>query len=328
MHSRRDFLIRSMSMAGAVTLTGRITRAELLPGSASYSVVVSTWGHGVAANDAAWAILNEGGYALDAVEAGARVPEADPGVISVGYGGLPDHCGKVTLDAAVMNEKGDAGSVCFLENIMHPVSVARLVMEETPHVMLSGKGALRFALKHGFKKQKLITPFARDAWKKWKNAGAVFKPVVNIEKEVLENHDTIGILAIDRRGRLCGACTTSGMAFKLQGRVGDSPVIGAGLFIDGSVGGAVATGSGELVLKTLGSFLVVELMRNGYTPGDACREAVMRIAGKIPDNEQHQVGFLALDIQGNAGAYSLLGGFEYAVRSEGVSGMRTSPFLK
>jgi isoaspartyl peptidase/L-asparaginase-like protein (Ntn-hydrolase superfamily) len=270
------------------------------------------------ANDAAWIILGAGGYALDAVEAGVRVPEADPEVISVGYGGLPDADGKVTLDACIMDENGRAGSVTFLEHIMHPISVARLVMERTPHVMLSGDGALKFALQNGFKKENLLTPAAKEAWKKWKKTNKGFSPVINIEKETREKHDTIGMLAMDSRGRLCGACTTSGMAFKMHGRVGDSPIVGAGMYVDGKVGGAAATGTGELVMRTLGSFLVVELMRNGLSPGEACREAVNRIRERNPDYRKHQVGFIALNIQGITGAFSIQPGFEYAVRSNSV----------
>jgi isoaspartyl peptidase/L-asparaginase-like protein (Ntn-hydrolase superfamily) len=216
-----------------------------------------------------------------------------------------------------MNEKGDAGSVAFLEHIMHPVSVARLVMEKTPHVMLTGKGALRFALENGFRKENLLTPAAKKAWKEWEKKDGIFKPVINIERKVQRNHDTIGMLAIDNAGRLCGACTTSGMAFKMSGRVGDSPIIGAGLFVDGNTGGAVATGTGELVMKTLGSFLVVELMRNGLSPGEACKEAINRIVQKIPGYRDHQVGFLAVTKEGRVGAFSLQPGFEYAFRTHG-----------
>lgn len=283
--------------------------------SGNSPVVISTWNHGLAANKAAWEILQSNGYALDAVEAGVKVPEADPEVMTVGYGGFPDRNGKVTLDACIMDEKGRAGSVAFLEHIKHPISVARLVMDKTPHVMLSGKGALDFALKNGFKKENLLTPEAKKVWKKWLKTDRTFKPVINIENEVLENHDTIGMLALDSMGRLCGACTTSGMAFKLHGRVGDSPIIGAGLYVDGEVGGAVATGSGELVMKTLGSFLVVELMRNGLSPDEACSEAVERIVKKIPDHQKHQIGYLALDINGVVGSFAMQPGFDYSIKT-------------
>lgn len=290
-------------------------------------VVVSTWGFGVAANEAAWEHLAAQGYALDAVEAGARVPEADPAIISVGYGGLPDARGRVTLDACIMDEKGNAGAVACLEEIRHPISVARRVMEKTPHVLLTGKGALDFALSEGFRKEKLLTPAARKAWRQWKQEGARFKPVINIEKEILRNHDTIGLLALDSRGRLCGATTTSGMAFKMNGRVGDSPLPGAGIYVDGRVGGAVATGSGELVMKTLGAFLVVEFMRQGMLPEEACREAVLRITAALEGYQEHQIGYLALDIQGRSGAFSLQPGFEVAHRDSSGSRLWQAPSL-
>ncbi len=317
-----------MTMAGGalggILLEGKPLMAAPLK-SQGKAVVVSTWNFGAAANEAAWEILAGGGYALDAAEAGARVPEADPAVISVGYGGLPDARGKVTLDACIMDEKGNAGSVTFLEDIIHAISVARQVMEKTPHVMLSGKGARDFALANGFKRENLLTPTARKAWQKWKKEGGGFKPVINIEKEILRNHDTIGLLALDSRGRLCGATTTSGMAFKMHGRVGDSPIAGAGLFVDGRVGGAVATGSGELVMKTLGSFLVVELMRNGLSPAEACKEAVHRIVTTLTGTQEHQIGYLALHISGETGAFSLQPGFEYALRNDEGSRLVQAP---
>lgn len=316
MSNRRVFLGKLGTGLAGFLFAGKANGITKAASQGDFPVVISTWNHGVKANSAAWEILQSGGYALDAAEVAARVTEADPEVITVGYGGLPDATGKVTLDACIMDEKGNAGSVAFLEHIKHPISVARLVMEKTPHVMLTGKGALDFALKNGFKKESLITPLAKAAWKKWRKEDRTFKPVINIENEVIPNHDTIGILALDAEGRICGACTTSGMAYKLHGRVGDSPIIGAGLFVDGEIGGAVATGSGELVMKTLGSFLVVEFMRNGMSPDEACREAVKRIAAKIEGFEQHQIGYLALDIQGNVGSFSLQTGFEYAIRNE------------
>lgn len=327
MISRRNFIQTLSGVSGGIALSGPVMSVPLMTSEVQLPIVVSTWNHGIPANEAAWEILREGGYALDAVEAGVRVAEADPEVITVGYGGLPDATGKVTLDACIMDEQGNAGSVAFLEHIKHPVSVARKVMEQTPHVMLTGKGALSFALKNGFSRENLLTPAARSAWKRWKKTDRTFKPVINIENEEIWNHDTIGMLALDSRGRLCGACTTSGMAFKLHGRVGDSPIIGAGLFVDGDIGGAVATGSGELVMKTLGSFLVVELMRQGLTPDEACREAVMRIAAKIPDHQKHQIGYLALDIRGNTGSFAMQPGFDYALRTSGKNELVMAPPL-
>lgn len=316
MISRRSFVSKSALALAGFSISKNSSPVNISQNINSLPIVISTWNHGLPANEAAWEILSKGGNSLDAVEAGVRIPEADPEVITVGYGGIPDSRGKVTLDACIMDENGRAGSVACLENIKHPISVARLVMEKTPHVMLTGKGALQFALDNGFEKENLLTPQMKKAWKKWKKEEKAFNTKINIENQVLENHDTIGMLAIDRDGRISGACTTSGMGYKMPGRVGDSPIIGAGLFVDGEVGGAAATGSGELVMKTLGSFLVVELMRNGMSPTEACEEAVHRIAKKIPNYQQHQVGFIALNKSGEYGSYCIQPGFNFAVKTE------------
>ncbi len=316
MVSRRTFLAKSTLAVAGVGLTKIGYSSSFFQNEGKFPIVISTWNHGLPANEAAWEILSTGGYSLDAVEAGVRVPEGDPKVITVGYGGIPDAEGKVTLDACIMDEKGRAGSVTYLQHIKHPISVARLVMEKTPHVMLSGKGALKFALDNGFKKEKLLTPEMKKRWKKWKKEKRKFSQKINIENQLLENHDTIGMLAIDKDGRISGACTTSGMGFKMPGRVGDSPIIGAGLFVDGEVGGAVATSSGELVMKTLGTFLVVEFMRNGMAPSEACEEAVKRIAKKIPDFENHQIGYIALNIKGEYGSFCIQRGFNLAVKTD------------
>ena len=304
MTTRRDFIRLS-------ALGGGILASSPLFGNGQESkkpIVISTWNFGLAANEAAWKILSTGGRALDAVEAGAKIPEADPNVTSVGLGGLPDRDGKVTLDACIMDEHGNCGSVAFLQHIVHPISVARLVMEKTPHVMLVGEGALQFALANGFKKTKLLTTDSQKAWKEWLKK-ADYKPVVNIE-----NHDTIGIVALDAAGNLSGACTTSGLAYKMHGRVGDSPIIGAGLYVDNEIGAATATGVGEEVIRIVGCHLVVELMRQGYAPEEACRHAVERIIKKNPAKARDvQVGFLALNKNGDYGAYCLQKGFNYAV---------------
>ncbi|GAB3897879.1 N(4)-(beta-N-acetylglucosaminyl)-L-asparaginase [Spirosoma agri] len=268
-------------------------------------MVISTWKQ-PKANQAAQTVLDRGGRALEAVEAGVRIPEADPDDMSVGYGGRPDRDGRVTLDACIMDEKGNAGSVVFLEHIMHAISVARAVMEKTPHVMLAGDGALQFALSQGFKKENLLTKKAEKEWREWLKT-AKYKPIANIER-----HDTIGMLAIDDQGNISGACTTSGLAYKMAGRVGDSPIIGAGLYVDNEIGGACATGLGELVMRTCGSFLVVELMRQGRTPQQACEEAALRIVKK-QDYKDIQVGFLAVNKQGETGAFSIQPGFNYTI---------------
>lgn len=304
------------SVLGALGLSvapgGRAASRLLNIGATAPPTVLSTWDN-LPANRTAWKVIKKGGRALDAVEKGVRVVEADPDDMSVGYGGRPDRDGKVTLDACIMDEEGNCGSVCFLQDIKHPISVARLVMEKTPHVMLAGDGALQFALENGFKREKLLTGKAKKEWLEWKEK-AHYQPVINIE-----NHDTIGMLAIDQAGRIAGACTTSGAAYKIHGRVGDSPIIGAGLYVDNEIGGAVATGLGEAVIKTAGSFLVVELMRQGWAPQAACEEAVGRIASKQKGFETFQVGFLAISRAGETGAYGIQPGFVYSLTRDGDS---------
>ncbi|MBL4709405.1 MAG: N(4)-(beta-N-acetylglucosaminyl)-L-asparaginase [Flavobacteriales bacterium] len=270
-------------------------------------VVVSTWKHGTEANKAAWKSLKLGKSALDAVELGVRVTESDVSNKSVGLGGRPDRDGNVTLDACIMNHESECGSVAFLQHIENPISVARKVMENTPHIMLVGSGALEFALENGFKKTNLLSPDTEAEWKRWKESETQKKPEINHE-----NHDTIGMLAMDKEGNLSGACTTSGWAYKLPGRVGDSPLIGAGLFIDNEIGAACATGMGEAVIRIAGSHTVVELMRQGHSPTDACKLAVERIIKKHKNLEGLQVGFLALNKKGQSGAYSTYSGFNYA----------------
>ena len=279
-------------------------------------VVISTWNHGMAANLAAWEVLKDGGRALDAAEAGVRICEADPAVTSVGYGGRPDRDGHVTLDACCMDEHGNAGSVAFLQDILHPISVARKVMEETPHVMLVGTGAQRFALDQGFKKQDLLTEKAHKDWQEWKKTSE-YRPWTPASDPASDPaHDTIGLLTLDAAGNLSGCCTTSGLAYKMHGRVGDSPIIGAALFVDNEVGAACATGVGEEVMKTVGSFLIVELMRQGLSPASACAEAVARIVHKNPQWREVQVGYLAVDRSGHIGAFSLQPGFQFALTYE------------
>lgn len=277
-------------------------------------IVISTWSHGLPANEAAWRILSNRGKALDAVEAGVMVPEADPSVRTVGYGGYPDREGKVTLDACIMDDQ-NCGAVAFLEHIKHPVSVARKIMEDTPHIMLVGEGALQFALEKGFKKENLLTERSEKDWKEWL-IESKYKPVINIE-----NHDTIGMLALDAQGNLAGACTTSGAAYKMRGRLGDSPLISAGLFVDNEVGAATATGLGEAVIRVAGSHLVVEFMRQGHTPENACRLAVERIISKHKDVKVLQVGFIALNKDGEYGGYSIQKGFNYAVHNSNIQKM-------
>lgn len=320
MNTKRTFLKQSITTLlalGASTLTSKsMAESSLLSTNSNKTkildmpIVVSTWEHGLAANNAAWKVLAEQGKAIDAVEAGVRIPEADLNVMTVGYGGYPDREGNVTLDACIMDENQNCGSVAYLQNIKHPISVARLVMDKTPHVMLVGEGALQFAKTQGFLEENLLTANAKKAWQDWL-VESKYAPVINIE-----NHDTIGMLALDSHGDLSGACTTSGAAFKMAGRVGDSPIIGAGLYVDNDIGAATATGMGELMMKTVGCHLVVEMLRQGMSPTDACKAAVERIASKLGDYKRFQVGFLALNKAGEYGSYCIQPGFNYAVKSK------------
>ena len=318
MTNRREFLGKLAALGGALGLSpfaiNRMIGAEEAKlsvdnfNSQATATMVSTWNHGILANAEGFKALNNSGSAMDMIEAAARLVEEDAEGLSVGIGGLPDRDGNVTLDACCMDHQGRAGSVCFIQDIMYPLSVARKVMEETPHVMLAGEGARQFAIEQGFEPTNLLTDKAYTAWENWKEKSQ-YKPIINIE-----NHDTIGILALDDQGRLAGGCTTSGVAFKMHGRVGDSPIIGAGLFVDGQVGAATATGLGEAVMKTVGSFLVVELMRGGMTPQNACETAIRRIMDSM-DTSNLQVGYLALDKNGIYGAHAIHKGFNYAVKT-------------
>ena len=269
---------------------------------ATIPIVIATWNvHDSTAK--AWKVLEQGKSSLDAIEQGCMVEEANAEGQSVGIGGLPDRDGNVTLDACIMNKEGNYGAVVYMQNIKHAISVARKVMEDTPHVILAGKGAEQFAVSKGFKKENLLTDASKKAWEKWKKTSQ-YKPVINIE-----NHDTIGMLAIDKNGDISGGCTTSGLSYKMAGRVGDSPIIGSGLFVDNEVGAATATGLGEEVLKTVGSFLIVELMRQGMSPQKACEEAIGRIVDKNRNYEHFQVGYIAINKKGETGAYSIHNGF-------------------
>ena len=315
MTTRRKFLKLSALTASlfAFNKTKAIETISKSNGKQIKPVVLSTWKHGLAANEGAWKILSSNGSALDAVEKGVMVTEDDFTNLSVGLGGLPDRDGCVTLDASIMDEKGRCGGVAFLERIKHPISVARMVMEKTAHVLLVGSGAQKFALDNGFKLEpKTLSPEAEKAYKEWLKKSE-YKPMINIE-----NHDTIGMIAIDANGNLSGSCTTSGLAYKMHGRVGDSPIIGAGMYVDNEVGAACATGVGETVLRICGSHLVVELMRQGFSPDEACKKAVERLISKNPNYKDVQVGFLALNKNGEHGAYALQKGFNYALYSNEI----------
>ena len=308
---RRNFIkVGAAGLASPILLAGN----KDMKVNKNNPIVISTWSHGIPANEASIKVLENNGSALDAVEEGVRVTEADAENQSVGLGGRPASEGNVTLDACIMDSDGNAGSVGFLQNIKHPISVARKVMEETDHVMLAGKGALKFALKNGFKRENLLTEESRKGWLEWKKNNRI--------KESWgpnDDHDTITSLAQDNEGNLSGACTTSGLAYKLHGRVGDSPIIGAGMYVDNEVGASGATGVGELVMKTCGSFLVVELMRQGYSAMEACNEAVDRIIKQEDGKTKLQVGYIALGKDGSIGYASIQKGFQYALYKDRVN---------
>lgn len=286
-------------------------------------LILSTWSFGQRANKAAWPILSRGGDALDAVEAAARDAEADPENHTVGLGGYPDASGRVSVDAVVMLSPSRRGAVAGVRHQLHPVSVARKVMESTPHVLLVGQDADEFAVTNGFPQHELLTDTAREYWQDWKESKRTAAPIANIEErkgwpDEEATHDTIGVLAIDSSKRLAGACTTSGLAFKVPGRVGDSPIVGHGLYVDPRVGAAVCTGHGELVMGVCGSFLAVEQMRAGATPEAAAAAVIARIRASYDLRDDDQVGVITLGRDGTWGSASLKPGFRVAVRSNDV----------
>jgi len=330
MSTRRKFL-QSSAFSSVAVLFGKKAWAEEHNYAAVIGkpVVISTWDAGIAANKGAWEILGKGGRALDAVEAGVMVTESSQNCC-VGLGANPDRDGFVTLDACIMDEFSNCGSVAFLERIKHPISVARRVMEKTPHVMLVGSGAQQFAVAEGFPlEEQKLSEDAERSYKEWLKKSE-YKPIINIENKQkgpmipakLENgewnHDTIGMVAMDAKGNLSGSCTTSGMGFKMRGRLGDSPIIGAGLFVDNEVGAATATGQGEDVIRVAGSHTVVELMRQGLSPEQACKKAVERIL-RIKGNKAReiQIGFIAINKKGIYGGFALQKGFSFAVKNGG-----------
>ena len=278
----------------------------MIKNSSRGPVVISTWKHGFKANQIAMDILHSKGRSLDAVEQGVKETESDPQVRTVGFGGYTDNKGIVTLDACIMDHKNNAGAVACLKNIKHPISVARKVMDSSKHVMLSGSGAYDFAIKHGFKKHNMLSKQSKNDWLKWKEDSK------NIPDD---NHDTITQLALDINGNLAGACSTSGLAYKLHGRVGDSPIIGSGLYVDNNIGAAGATGEGEEIMKNGSSFLIVELMKQGYSPNKACEEAIKRIIEKQNKKIDFQVAYIALRSDGVIGAAALNKGFSYISNS-------------
>ena len=299
---RRNFIFDIFSIGLLSSITSRLKANNLN----IYPMVrsISTW-KTTEANLMAGSLLEKGVDALSAAVSGVAIEEENPKNSTVGYGGAPDRSGIVTLDACVMNHMGDCGSVIAVENIINVARLAKDVMEKTPHVMLAGKGAQEFAISEGYKREDLLTQKSKEDWKKWLESED-YKPIINIE-----NHDTIGMLCLDKNNNISGACTTSGLAYKMKGRVGDSPIIGSGLFIDNKIGGAVATGLGEEVVKTVGSFLVVELMRQGKSPQEACESAVKRIVKSNSQKDKFQVAYIAINKNGEVGSYSIEPGFTF-----------------
>jgi N4-(beta-N-acetylglucosaminyl)-L-asparaginase len=305
-----------------------INKINAFTAAPNMPIVISTWDSGMAVNEAAWTVLEKGGRALDAIEKGAISIENKIDCC-VGLGGYPDRDGIVTLDACVMDDHSNCGAVAGLEDIKHPISVARKVMENTPHVLLVGNGAQQFALENGFAKEpKVLSKEAQNAYNVWLKKND-YKPEVNIESrkgsggpfapaffdDGTPNHDTMGLLAMDKKGNMSGGVTTSGMAFKVHGRVGDSPVIGAGL-VDNEIGCATCSGVGEEVIRICGTHLVVEFMRQGYSPENACRKAVERIVNRDKAKAKTlQVGFLAMNKKGEHGAYAIQKGFVYSLKT-------------
>lgn len=312
MSNRRSFLKTSLLGTSLMLPSGILKAGEALispkKSQKQNPLILSTWEHGMPANDRAWEVLMQSGNLVDAVEEGVKVTELDMDNLSVGLQGLPDREGIATLDASIMKGDGSCGTVAFVRQVRHPISLARRVMEETPHVMLAGEGARQFAIAQGFPmEEEILSPKAEEMYKEWK-VESKYKPIINIE-----NHDTIGMIGIGPDGKMAGSCTTSGLAFKMHGRVGDSPIIGAGLYVDDEVGAATATGLGESIIRICGSFLIVELMRQGRTPQEACEEAVRRLVAKnSKDIKDIQAGFLAINKDGESGAYAVHPGFNFA----------------
>ncbi|MBI1390234.1 MAG: glycosylasparaginase [bacterium] len=314
---RRRFIQNAASGAGAAALAARSSFSKegtiAMNSSNPSPMMMATWNFGVAALEAGHEALKQGKTALDAVERAAIVTENDPENTSVGYGGYPNARGVVQLDAAIIDGKtGRMGSVGAIENIKNPISVARKVLEHSPHVMIVGEGAKSFALSQGFHEENLLTPKALDWYAE------------QLKKDQGDKgHDTIGVLARDGAGDMAVACTTSGLAMKWPGRVGDSPLIGAGLYMDGEVGGATGTGVGERAIETCAAFAIVEMMRNGKTPQEACEALIRRVARRNSGKLAFQFAFMAMNVDGEYGAASYQSGFEYALLKDGKITLNT-----
>lgn len=343
MVNRRKFIQASALGSASLVLSKVVAASERTFPVKGKPVVISTWEAGLDANKGAWEVLSKGGRALDAVEKGVMVTESSQNCC-VGLGANPDRDGFVTLDASIMDENFNCGSVAFLERIKHPVSVARRVMEKTPHVMLVGEGAQQFAIAEGFKlEEQKLSQDAQRSYSEWLKKSEYKSPGINVENKNNPghgpfaparldngewNHDTIGMLAMDTNGNLSGSCTTSGAGFKMRGRVGDSPIIGSGLFVDNEAGACVATGQGEDVIRVAGSHSVVELMRQGLSPEAACKKIVERIVRIKKEKAQSiQVAFLAINSKGQVGAFAIHSGFQYAIKTGNMEKMVNAKYL-
>lgn len=309
---RRDFI---KTVAGSAAFAAFDGKAAMPPEFGP--IFLSTWDHGKPANERAAEVLKNGGSLLDAIEKGINVPESDPNVTSVGYGGIPNAEGVVELDAAIMDgTRHRAGSVCNLHMIKNPISVARLVMEKTRHTTLAGEGAFQFALKMGFEPQTLLTTQSLQKWEEWK---------ANPHHETFwispANHDTIGMVGTDGKGHVVAGCSTSGLAFKIPGRVGDSPLVGCGVYADDNVGAASATGDGDIMTNYCTSISIVHLMARGASPQDSCMELLQHMVKTDPQNKSAAVGIVAINTRGEIGAACMNEGFhlKYALWRNGVS---------
>ena len=306
--SRRHFLAGSAAsgIAGTALATQSTDASPQLP--AARPTFISTWRFGAPANELALKTYQEQGSMLDAIEKGIGLVEADVSNASVGIGGIPNAEGVVQVDACIMSGPDhDAGSVAGVEDILHPISVARKVMEETRHVMLVGDGAKSFALDQGYSTTPLLTDSQKTKWEKWKEK----QSVPEIDEQ---NHDTIAMIGVDSEGNVFGGCSTSGWGYKVPGRVGDSPIIGSGLYVDNEVGGAGATGIGENVMRYCASFMIVEAMRQGLSPQEACEATIERIVRKDSKNaEELAINFIAVNRDGEIGAAGTSKGFQYSV---------------
>jgi N4-(beta-N-acetylglucosaminyl)-L-asparaginase len=293
----------------------------------STPLLISTWSFSLPIIETEFSKLLKTGSALDVVEACARTAESDESIDSVGYGGLPDREGRCTFDAAVMISPSESGAVCGMERHLHPVSVARLVMNETEHSMLAGSLADDFADSHGLESTSILSERAKTKWETWKksNTPPVPPPPLDVGTgELFGSHDTIGTIAIDSGGTMAGSCSTSGMAWKVPGRVGDSPIIGHGLYVDPKRGAATGTGHGELISGICGSFLIVELMGRGASPKDAIYETLSRLAQCWPLQKEHQVAYIATTPSGKFASGALRSGFKYSV-CHGTSALILDP---